>query len=137
MPRACAPRRALPFLSLLPLLVVCPSGPVWAAVSTAVASSSLQLADIPDGSVELRRQGAVLAKFTLQTPVAGRGQPLVRELSVEGHAIAEVRVPVRGRAAEETWIGDLSARPARPVWSGLTGPRDADGEASLYFEVAP
>jgi HEAT repeat protein len=107
------------------------------AAPALAAPAPLQLIDAPDGSLELRRDGTALAKLTLQTPAARRGQPLVREISVEGHPIAEVRLPVRGRPAEETWIGDLTTRPARAIWSGLTGPRDADGETAVYVEVTP
>jgi len=136
MPPACAPRRALPSATLLAALFFGPGVPAAVAAAPA-AGTTLQLADTPDGGLELRRQGATLAKLALRTPAPDRGQPLLRERSVDGRAIAEVRVPVRGRAAEETWIGDLSAQPARVIWSGLTGPRDADGEASLYVEVTP
>jgi len=101
------------------------------------AASPLRLVDATDGSVEVRRDATVLAKLTLQTPALRRGQPLLREVSVDDHPIVELRVPVRGRASEETWIGDLSASPPRTIWSGFTGPRDADGEASLYVEVTP
>ena len=135
MPLARVLRRALP-LPLLATLLLCPAGPARAAAPTP-AGSGLQLADTADGGVEVRRQGAAVAKVILQTPVARRGQPTLREVVVDEHPIAELRVPVRGQAAEETWLGDLSVRPARTIWSGLTGPRDADGEASLYVEVTP
>lgn len=136
MPLARAVRRALPFV-LLAALGLSRRAPALAAAPAPAAAGALQLANTPDGGLELRRQGATLAKVALQTPASRRGQAMVREVSVDDHPIAEVRVAVRGQAAEETWIGDLSARPARTIWSGLTGPRDADGEASLYVEVTP
>jgi len=107
------------------------------AAGPATAATPLQLTEVPDGSLELRRGNVTLTKLTLQTPALRRGQPQVHETSVEGHAIAEVRVPVRGRPAEETWIGEVTAGATRTIWSGVTGPRDADGESSLYVEVAP
>jgi len=139
MPSARAVRRALPFTTLVvPLLAVLARGSSAApAAPAAPGGSPLQLVDTPDGGLELRRQGSTVAKLAPHTPPAGRGQPAVREIAVEGHAIAEVRLPVRGRASEETWVGDLSAQPAGLIWSGMTGPRDADGEASLYVEVTP
>ena len=75
--------------------------------------------------------GAILARVMLATPALRRGTPTVRQLDVEGHRIAELRVPVRGRAAEEVWIAELGAsRPPRVIWSGLAGARDADEETS-------
>jgi len=136
MPLVRALRRALP-LPLLFTLCHCLEATARAEAPAAAASGALQLANAADGGLEVRRQGAAVAKLTLQTPAARRGPPTVREVSVEGHPVADVRVPVRGQAAEEAWIGDLSARPARTIWSGLTGPRDADAEASLYVEVTP
>src|SRR3569623_1709539 len=93
-------------------------------------------ATVPSRPMEATTMATITS--TSEKPAASeRGRRRLRERSVDGRAIAEVRVPVRGRAAEETWIGDLSAQPARVIWSGLTGPRDADGEASLYVEVTP
>ena len=70
-----------------PLTALCSCLALLAGIP-ANAATPLQLADLPDGAIELRRDGATLAKLTLQTPALRRGQPEVREVSVEGHAIA-------------------------------------------------
>ena len=79
----------------------------------------------------------VVAHVALKTPALRRGQPRLREVVVDGHRIAELRVPVRGTPAEEVWIGERrpAKRGARSLWSGMTGPRDADGETSIGVEV--
>ncbi|HTA19358.1 MAG TPA: hypothetical protein VK989_08705, partial [Polyangia bacterium] len=97
----------------------------------------LTLAAGGDGGLELRAGAAVVARVPLKTPPLRRGTPRLRALDVDGHRVAEVRVPVRGTAAEEVWIGELRARDVRVVWSGLAGPRDADGETSIAVEVTP
>ncbi|HEY4186370.1 MAG TPA: HEAT repeat domain-containing protein [Polyangia bacterium] len=101
------------------------------------AATPVRLADTADGSVELRQDATVLARVAVQTPPLRRGTPQFQELTVAGHPVAELRIPVRGRAAEEVWIGDLAAHPVRVIWSGFTGARDVDGEASLFVEVTP
>ncbi len=81
-----------------------------------------------------------MTRLPLKTPALRRGTPTLREVTVEGHRLAELRVPVRGTSAEEIWIGEIAGRPARStriVWSGMTGARDADGESFLWVEVTP
>jgi HEAT repeat protein len=114
-------------------------------VGLALASSAgaraeapaLTLAAAADGGLELRAGAAVVARIPLKTPPLRRGTARLRALDVDGHRVAEVRVPVRGTAGEEVWIGELGARDARVVWSGLAGPRDADGEVSIAVDVTP
>src|SRR5262249_57823520 len=52
------------------------------------------------------------------------------------HRVAEVRVAVRGTAAEEVWVGELSSGKGSPrvLWSGIAGPRDADDETAVRSE---
>ena len=137
----CSRRRPILILLAISGLGGVPSA--WGA--PAVASTSPAPADtgspsattLPDGSLELRAGAAVLARIPLKSPLLRRGTVQVRVLSVEGHRIAEVRVPVRGRPSEEVWLGDLGTKPPRVIWSGLTGPRDADEEAGVAVEATP
>jgi HEAT repeat protein len=108
-----------------------------AAARAEVPAPPLTLAPGADGGLELRAGAAVVARVPLKTPPLRRGTPRLRALDVDGHRVAEVRVPVRGTAAEEVWIGELRVRDVHVVWSGLAGPRDADGEVSIAVEVTP
>src|SRR5690349_19732634 len=80
------------------------------------------LSPAPDGTLELRSGPALLARIAPATPALRRGPPQVRALQVDGHHVVEVRIPVRGRPAEEVWIGDVGAKPVRVIWQGRTGP---------------
>ncbi len=85
----------------------------------------------------MREGDAVLARVPLETPPLRRGRPRLREVTVDGRRVAEVRVAVRGTPREELWIGELGPGGPRVVYRGLAGPRDADGETSLRLEVTP
>jgi HEAT repeat protein len=125
-------------LAVLAVLVA-PAAPQSQAAA-APAAASLRLTPAPDGALEIRSGDAVLTRVPLKTPMLRRGTPALREVTVEGHHLAEVRVSVRGTSAEEVWIGEVDGRPARTtrvVWSGMTGARDADGESSIWVEVTP
>ena len=116
--------------------------PVAVAPSAAVAATAggLRLSTAPDGALEIRSGDDLLTRVALKTPALRQGTPALRDVTVEGHRLAELRVPVRGTPAEEVWIGEVAGRPARStriVWSGLTGARDADGETSLWVAVTP
>ena len=97
----------------------------------------LKLRVVGDSVVELRAErGGVVARITVATPPAlRRGAPVLRAREVDGHQIAELRIPVRGRPGEEVWIGDLTHVPARVIWSGIAGPRGADEETAVWVEV--
>jgi len=108
--------------------------------AAAPAVSGLRLNPAPDGALEIRSGDDLLTRVALKTPALRRGTPALREVTVEGHRLAELRVPVRGTSAEEVWIGEFSGHPARAtrvVWSGMTGARDADGEAFVWVEATP
>jgi HEAT repeat protein len=107
------------------------------AAAAAPTAAGLHLDPAPDGGVDVRDGGALVAHVPLKTPALRRGQPALREVTVDGHRLAELRVPIRGTAGEEIWLGELGARPPRLLWSGTTGPRDADGETSIGLEVSP
>jgi hypothetical protein len=127
---------ALALLALLAAVAV--AGAPLAAV--AATAAGLRLNAAPDGALEIRSGDDLLTRVALKTPALRRGTPALREVTVEGHRLAELRVPVRGTSAEEVWIGEVAGRPARStrvVWSGLTGARDTDGETSLWVAVTP
>jgi HEAT repeat protein len=109
--------------------------PPGGRTDAAGAAVNLQLTEHPDGKVAIRDGTTTLAEIALATPALRRATPVLRETRVEGHRVVELRVPVRGQPSEEIWIGDAGVQPARLIWSGFTGPRDADGEASLFVEV--
>jgi HEAT repeat protein len=100
-----------------------------------------QLASSTDGALEIREGATVLLHLQPRTPPLRRGTPRLREVEVAGHHIAELRLPVRGSAAEEVWIGELpdaghtTGKPPVAIWSGLTGARDADEETGAEVEV--
>src|SRR5204862_8043771 len=104
------------------LVVACVVAGAGRAVSAA-AEALLSLAAAADGGLDLRAGAATRAHIPLATPALRRGPARVREVSVEGHHLAEVSVPVRGAGNEEVWLGELRARDARVVWSGLLGAR--------------
>ena len=99
--------------------------------------TGLTLGSAPDGALDVRDGGVPVAHLALKTPALRRGQPALREVTVAGHRVAELRVPVRGTPGAEVWMARLD-RPDHPViWSGLTGARDADGETSIWVEATP
>jgi HEAT repeat protein len=109
----------------------------WAA--TAATGPALTMAPAADGGIDIHEGKTLVAHVALKTPALRRGQPRLREVVVDGHRIGELRIPVRGTPAEEVWIGDAGtagqARAAKTLWSGVAGPRDADGETSTGVDV--
>ncbi|HMF43886.1 MAG TPA: HEAT repeat domain-containing protein [Polyangia bacterium] len=105
---------------------------LWTA--TALAAAPLTLAPAGDGGIDVRDGAAVAAHVALKTAALRRGQPRLREVVIDGHRVAEVRVPVRGTPAEEVWVGEIGGK-RRTLWSGMAGPRDADGETSVGVDL--
>jgi HEAT repeat protein len=124
-------------LSALTVLTLLTSAAAPASATGAPPAAGLRLASASDGALEIRNGDALLTRVTLKTPALRRGTPLLREITVAGHRLAELRVPVLGTSAEEVWIGEVDGTARRVVWSGMTGPRDADGETSLWVEATP
>jgi HEAT repeat protein len=123
-------------LSALTVLALFAAPQAQAAAEPAV--SGFRLSPAADGALEIRNGDAVLTRVPIKTPALRRGTPSLREVTVDGHHLAELRVPVRGTSAEEVWIGEVDGHPARVtrvVWSGMTGARDADGESSVWVEA--
>ena len=108
----------------------------------AVAAGPRQLASTADGALELREGASVLLRLQPRTPALRRGTPRLREVDVDGHHVTEIRLPVRGNASQEVWIGELpdgprgAASPPTAIWSGITGARDADEEVGTEVELS-
>jgi HEAT repeat protein len=113
------------------------------ALAAPVAPTSVQLSAAPGGALEIRSGADLIVRLELKTPPLRRGTPTLRELVVEGHRLAELRIPIRGAPGDEVWIGEVEARGGhvsagrRVIWSGTTGPRDVDGESSIWVEATP
>src|SRR6185503_2926472 len=72
--------------------------------------------------------------FVPATPAAKRGPALVKAVTVSGHDLVEVRLPLLGGSKRsELWIGERGAR--APLWTGLVGAADADGETGRELAV--
>ena len=104
--------------ALLLLAQPCPAF-AWEAASDA------------NGAIEIRDGGKAVASFTPKTPGEKRGQPLVRHVTVTGHRVLEVRIPIMGEGPkrEEVWVAELPAK--NVIWWDEAGARDVDGETSL------
>jgi len=98
--------------------------------TTSFAGQPLTLAPTPDGGMDIRDGKAAVAHVAVKTAALRRGQARLREVVVEGHRVAELRVPVRGTPTEEVWVGEVGGKAAKTLWSGIAGPRDIDGETS-------
>src|SRR5262245_28603576 len=117
------------------LLTAAVAAASWTATAVA-APAPLTLAPAADGGLDIRDAKSVVAHVALKTAALRRGQPRLRQLVVEeGHRVAELRVPIRGTPAEEVWVGEIGGKP-RVVWSGIAGPRDADGETAIGVDVS-
>ncbi|HXI55053.1 MAG TPA: HEAT repeat domain-containing protein, partial [Polyangia bacterium] len=121
------PRAAMAGFAVLAAVVAGPTRPLGAAPLAAVA--------VEGGGLELRTGTAPPLRVVPETPSLRRGIPLVREQAIEGHSLAELRIPVRGSARVETWIVDLGSKPPRVLWNGFTGPRDSDEEVAVHVEL--
>src|SRR5690348_6577672 len=89
---------------------------LW-AVTAAAAGAPVTMTAAADGGVDLHdHDGKLLvAHVALKTPALRRGQPRLREVVVDGHRVAELRVPIRGTPAEEVWIGDVGGSGQAPA----------------------
>ncbi|HEY7370983.1 MAG TPA: hypothetical protein VIF57_02310, partial [Polyangia bacterium] len=106
---------------------------LWAV--TAAAATPVTMTAAADGGIDVHDGKALAAHVAVKTAALRRGPPRLREVAVDGHRVAELRVPVRGTPAEEVWIAEIGAKGAKVLWSGLAGPRDADGETSVGVDV--
>jgi len=105
------------------------------SIPAAAVAAPVKFAPAPDGAIDLRDGDALIAHVALKTPPLRRGSPVVREETVDGHRLVALRIPIRGTAAEEVWIGDAGGRGKPPLWSGITGPRDTDAETGVGVEL--
>jgi len=115
------------------LLTAAVAAASWTATAVA-APAPLTVAPAADGGLDIKDPKAIVAHVALKTAALRRGQPRLRQVAVDGHRVAELRVPIRGTPAEEVWVGDIAAK-ARVIWSGIAGPRDVDGETALGVDV--
>jgi HEAT repeat protein len=106
------------------------------AQAGAAHAAPLTLVAAADGALEVRDGASIVARVPVKAPALRRGPARLREVTIGGHRVAEVSVPVRGTAHEERWVGELRAGGVRLLWSGLIGPRDADGETSIGVDVS-
>jgi HEAT repeat protein len=106
-----------------------PARPARAAALTVTTASS--------GSLIVKDGDKTLATFAPQTARAHRGPATVRERSVAGHQIIEVRVPVQGEGPkrEELWLAERASGGPKVIWWNTAGALDEDGETSLVVKV--
>src|SRR5258708_1933238 len=100
-------------------------------------AAAVELTPAPDGAIDLRDGAVTVVHLQPQTPALRRGTAAIREQTVDGHRVAVVRIPVRGSARVEEWLIDLGAKPAKVLWSGMTGPRASDDEGAAARGPAP
>src|ERR1700722_5862395 len=87
-------------------LVTLAAGLARPALAASVAATpGLQLSVATDGALEIRHGADLVGRLDPKTPSLRRGTPVLRELSVAGHRLAELRIPIRGTPGEEVWIG--------------------------------
>jgi HEAT repeat protein len=118
--------RQFPFLALTAtsLLLAVPRATfAWEATSDA------------GGAIEIRDGGKMVAGFSPKTPKEERGLPIVRHVSVSGHQVLEVRIPILGEGPkrEEVWVAELPAK--KVIWWDQAGARDVDGETAQQIVV--
>ena len=102
----------------------------------------------------LRRGPTVLARFEVSWPPPGGARraesatPVLEALPVErhdvhGHRVLVARVRRAGASGDPadgrvwTWLGEEQGQATREIWSGLTGPRDADAETAEQVHLGP
>src|SRR5262252_4403037 len=90
---------------------------LWAATA---AAAPVTMTPAADGGIDVQDGKARVAHVALATAPLRRGQPRLREIVVDGHRVAELRVPIRGTPAEEVWVGEVGAR-GKTLWSGIAG----------------
>ena len=71
------------------------------SIPAAAVAAPVKFVPAPDGAIDLRDGDAVIAHVALKTPPLRRGTPVVREETVDGHRLVELRIPIRGTAAAE------------------------------------
>jgi HEAT repeat protein len=107
------------------------------ALCASEARAGLEVATAAGDRLELREDGHALGVVSLSTPRAARGAARVREVGIGGRRVVELRVPVTGKPVSEVWVAELTAQGPAPIWTGLAGPMDSDGETALDVSVEP
>jgi len=111
----------------------------FTASALPASAASLLATTAPSGALDLKKGEKVVASFSPKTEQGQRGAATVRELSVVGHEVIEVRIPVKSGAQgrEEVWIAEQTSNGPKVIWWNLAGPIDIDGETSLAVQVSP
>jgi HEAT repeat protein len=99
------------------------------------AAFAWEAASDVSGTIEIRDGGKIVASFSPKTPKELRGLPIVRHVSVTGHRVLEVRMPILGEGPkrEEVWVTELLGK--KVIWWDQAGARDVDGETSQEIIV--
>jgi HEAT repeat protein len=91
-----------------------------------------------DGSLAVKSGEKTVASFPPKTANEQRGKTAIREQTVSGHDVMEIRIPVRseGPLREEVWIAERTSAGAKVIWWDIAGARDADGETSVVVKLS-
>ena len=115
-----------------------PAAPSPSAPS-APAASGLRLVSGAGGRAEVWRGSERLGTIELPNAARARGPVRLRQATVQGKQVLEVRVPLSAStpSREEAWVGLIEPGTGlRPIYAGLVGALDADGETSRALTVA-
>jgi HEAT repeat protein len=105
------------------------------AAGAPASAAGLAAATEPNGSIVLRDGERTVASFLPKTAPNRRESATAREQKVRGHAILEVRVPVKGEKRQEVWIAERNSGSAKVIWWDFAGALDPDGETSTVVQV--
>ncbi|HEX7596685.1 MAG TPA: hypothetical protein VF518_00630, partial [Polyangia bacterium] len=88
------------------------------------------------GAIHIRDGEKLAAEFVPRTPTERRGKATVRQVSVSGHRVLEVRLPILSEGPErfEVWVAELTGK--TPIFWDEAGARDVDGETFREIVVA-
>jgi HEAT repeat protein len=121
-----------------------PPAPATPSTAAPAPAPALTVAAASGGRLEVKEGGKSLAVFAPRTPAARRGEARARAAIAGGRRVLEVRVTVAGKLRrQEVWLADLgavtsagdAAATATPVWQGLVGDQDADGETATDVAI--
>ena len=102
---------------------------------------ALRVLPAPDGTFELRDGDRVLARLPSLPTRGAFGPPSIEEVAAEGRKLLVVRRAIQEKTGKPAsgaglaWVGLLERAGAAPIWSGVLGPLDADGDVVRHLEV--
>jgi HEAT repeat protein len=99
-------------------------------------SAAWDAASNASGAIEIRDGDKIAAHFVPKTPAERRGKPTVRLVTISGHRVLEVRLPVldEGPKLDEVWVAELPVK--EPIWWDEAGARDVDGDTTREVVVS-